>query len=118
MGRRNQTLGDIQFNLALGHALLGLVHELLRDRGALLLVREDGREVGLAGFLPLEHVEGLGDALVRREGRDVGEDGLEALGDVRDARLISNRLGEERLEGRRLDVLGDGVHGRHDGVNA
>merc|ERR1719163_1538001 len=53
-------LGDVQFDLALRHALLGLVHELFGHGGALLLVGEDGREVGLAGLLPLEHVERLG----------------------------------------------------------
>ena len=58
-------LGDVELDLALGHALLGLVHEFFGDRGALLLVRDNGREVGLAGLLPLEHVEALGDALVR-----------------------------------------------------
>ena len=104
-------LGDVELDLALGHALLGLVHELFGHGGALLLVREDGREVGLAGLLPLEHVEGLGDALVRREGRDVGEDGLEALGDVVQAGLVGQGLREQRLEGGWLDGIGDGVHG-------
>ena len=104
-------LGDVELDLALGHALLGLVHELLRHGGALLLVREDGREVGLAGLLPLEHVEGLGDALVRREGRDVGEDGLEALRHVVQAGLVREGLREQRLEGGWLDGVGDGVHG-------
>ena len=104
-------LGDVELDLALGHALLGLVHELFGDGRALLLVGEDGREVGLAGLLPLEHVEGLGDALVRREGRDVGEDGLEALGDVVQAGLVGQRLREQRLEGGWLDRVGDGVHG-------
>ena len=104
-------LGDVELDLALGHALLGLVHELFGHGGALLLVREDGREVGLAGLLPLEHVERLGDALVRREGRDVGEDGLEALGDVVQAGLVGQGLREQRLEGGWLDGIGDGVHG-------
>ena len=56
-------------------------------------------------------MEGLGDALVRREGRDVGEDGLEALGDVVQAGLVGQRLREQRLEGGWLDRVGDGVHG-------
>ena len=104
-------LGDVELDLALGHALLGLVHEFFGDGRALLLVREDGREVGLAGLLPLEHVEGLGDALVRREGRDVGEDGLEALRHVVQAGLVREGLREQRLEGGWLDRVGDGVHG-------
>ena len=56
-------------------------------------------------------MERLGDALVRREGRDVGEDGLEALGDVVQAGLVGQRLREQRLEGGWLDRVGDGVHG-------
>merc|ERR1719313_207567 len=64
-----------------------------------------------AGLLPLEHVEGLGDALVRREGRDVGEDGLEALRHIVQAGLVGQGLREQRLEGGWLDRVGDGVHG-------